>query len=160
MKDFFKRSQSAIPAGKAALAGVGGAVAIAIAGLPAELTNVPLLMAPFGASCVLLFSAATSPFSQPANVIFGHALSALIGLVMLALLPATWWAAAIAVGLAIGLMAALRVTHPPAGANPLVIFVAQPGFDFLLFPVTAGAVLLVLVAIAFHRMNGVAYPAK
>ena len=117
-------------------------------------------MAPFGASCVLLFSVAGSPLSQPANVIGGHIVSAVVGMVMMWLLPETWWAVALAVGAAITAMALLRVTHPPAGANPLVIFAATPGPLFVLFPVLLGAIILVGVATAYHRATGTTYPIK
>ena len=117
-------------------------------------------MAPFGASCVLLFSVSGSPLSQPANVIGGHVVATLVGLVLRLLLPNEWWAAALAVGLAIALMAALRVTHPPAGADPLVVFATDPSFGFLVLPVLSGAVVLVSVATLFHKSSGTVYPAK
>ena len=98
------------------------------------------------------------PLSQPANVIGGHAVATLAGLVLRWALPDQWWALALAVGLAIALMVLLRVTHPPAGADPLVVFAADPGFLFLIFPVISGAVLLVALAALFHRLSGTAYP--
>lgn len=140
------------------MAGIGATIAIACLGLLTDLTTLSLIMAPFGASCVLLFSVSGSPLSQPANVVGGHALSALVGLLLCALLPSTWWAVALAVGLAVALMAALRVTHPPAGANPLVVFALDPGFLFLVFPVILGAVILVAVATLYHRATGSQYP--
>jgi CBS-domain-containing membrane protein len=75
-------------------------------------------------------------------------------------LPEVWWAAALAVGLAIAAMAALRVTHPPAGADPLVVFVSDPDLAFLLFPTLSGAVILVAVAALYHRSTGTAYPLR
>lgn len=142
------------------MAGLGGCLAIAFVGALSALGLPPFLMAPFGASCVLLFSVPASPLSQPLNVVGGHLLTAAIGLAGAALLPDIWWAAALATGVAIALMALLRVTHPPAGANPLVIFAAVPGWDFLVFPVLAGAVALVVVATLYHRASGTAYPAR
>lgn len=139
-------------------AGLGGFLAVACLALLSEQASFALLMAPFGASCVLLFAAPQAPLSQPINVIGGHLLATLIGLLLQTQLPDTWWALALAVGLAIAAMVALRLTHPPAGADPLVIFAAHPGFDFLLFPVLSGTVLLVIIAIAFHRLSGTRYP--
>jgi CBS-domain-containing membrane protein len=138
--------------------GIGGAGAIALVAGLSILADMPLLMAPFGASCVLLFSAPASPLSQPVNVVAGHVVSAAIGLLLAAFLPNDWWAVAIAVGAAITAMAALRVTHPPAGANPLVIFAANPGFSFLVFPVLIGALLLVVFASRFHKAARINYP--
>ncbi len=155
---FLKRRQPAVPMQVAVIAGLGGALGIAVLGALTSLTTLALIMAPFGASCVLLFSVAGSPLSQPANVIGGHVVSALVGLVMMWILPEAWWAVALAVGLAIAVMAALRVTHPPAGANPLVIFAITPGPLFVVFPVLLGAVILVAVATGYHRATGTTYP--
>lgn len=154
---FLKRQQPPVPVKTALLAGFGGAAAIGVLGM-ASTIGTPLLMAPFGASCVLLFSAPKSPLSQPANVVFGHAVSALVGLLCLAMFPAHWGAVAVAVGIAISAMALLRVTHPPAGANPLVIFATSPSPDFFVFPVVSGAVLLVAVAWSYHRILKSDYP--
>jgi CBS-domain-containing membrane protein len=81
-------------------------------------------MAPFGASCVMLFSAPGSPLSQPASVIVGHIVSTGIGLALRVLLLMEWWSMGLAI--AIAAMAALRVTHPPAGADPLVLVLDNP----------------------------------
>lgn len=142
------------------LAGIGGCIGIALTGGLSILAGTPLLMAPFGATCVLLFSAHGSPLSQPMNVVGGHVVSAAVGLCLKLVLPEAWWAVALAAGLAISLMAALRVTHPPAGANPLVIFTSEQGFDYLVFPVLLGALLLVIIACIFHRAANVTYPLR
>lgn len=142
------------------LAGLGGLTAIGVVGASTAYGHTPLVMAPFGASCVLLFSVPASPLSQPANVIGGHVIATLVGLVLRLLLPDAWWAAALAVGIAIALMAALRVTHPPAGADPLVVFATDPGLTFLFLPVLSGALMLVCVATLFHRASGIPYPAR
>lgn len=160
MQNIFKFHQPKSTIRAIILAGIGGFLAIGILNFLSESSNVLLIMAPFGASCVLLFSVSGSPLSQPLNVVGGHVLSAAVGFVSLWLTPDAWWAVAIAVGLAISFMALLRVTHPPAGANPLVIFMIEPSIEFLLFPVLSGAVLLVIIAIIYHRMTGTNYPLK
>ncbi|WP_066701497.1 HPP family protein [Celeribacter ethanolicus] len=140
------------------LAGLGSFIAIAILALLAQNVPFALLVAPFGASCVLLFAAPSAPLSQPLNVIAGHLVATLTGLAFHAFWASSWWSVALAVGCATAFMVALRVTHPPAGADPLVVFAADPGIGFLFAPVLAGSVILVLVAMTFHRLNGTAYP--
>jgi len=142
------------------LAGVGGAVGIFLLAILTLSNDAPLLMAPFGASCVLLFSVPESPLSQPKNVIGGHLVSSLVGVVFVYLWPAaTPLILALAVALAITLMSLFKVTHPPAGADPIVILLGAKGFSFLLFPVLSGSILLVVVALIFHRMTGLhTYP--
>jgi len=122
------RQQPGQPAAVVMKAGLGGLLAIATVAWLSYVTGNLLLMAPFGATCVLLFSVPGSPLSQPANVIGGHLVSTAIGLLLHVLLPVEWWSLGLAVGLAIAAMAALRVTHPPAGADPLVVFFDNPGW--------------------------------
>ncbi len=160
LRPFTRRAQPAVAPQTAILAGIGAAIAIGILGMLTSLTTVVLIMAPFGASCVLLFSAPAVPLSQPVNVVGGHIVSAAVGLILLWILPNAWWAVALAVGAAITAMALLRVTHPPAGANPLVIFALTPGPLFLITPVAIGAILLVIIATAYHRTTGTPYPAQ
>ncbi|MCB4767770.1 HPP family protein [Ancylobacter sp. Lp-2] len=160
MRHFFVRHQPPHRPRIAMLAGLGGLAAIGVTGAFSLHAGVPLLMAPFGASCVLLFSVPGSPLSQPMNVVGGHVLSSAVAIALHMLLPGTWWAAALAVGLAITLMALLRVTHPPAGADPLLVFAADPNWSFLVMPVLVGSVSLVVIAAVFHRLTGTAYPLR
>lgn len=142
-------------------AGIGGLLAIGVAAWLSHAAGHPLLMAPFGATCVLLFSVPDSPLSQPANVFGGHIVSTAIGLVLHAILPVTWWSLGLAVGLAITAMAVFRVTHPPAGADPLVVFFENPGWDYLGFPVAFGSMTLILIAWLFHQLPpNVIYPIR
>lgn len=160
MDRYFKRALPHPSLRTVIMAGLGAFVAIAVLSLLTTHANLLLLIAPFGASCVLLFSVPASPLSQPAHVVGGHVLATAIALTLNALLPDSWWALALAVGLSIALMAALRLTHPPAGADPLVVFATDPGVMFLLFPVLTGALALVVIATLFHRLSGHDYPVK
>lgn len=133
-------------------AGLGGMLAIGAVAWLGYTTGNPLLMAPFGATCVLLFTAPSSPLSQPANVLGGHLVSTTIGLLLRGFLPVEWWSLGLAVGLAIAVMAALRVTHPPAGADPLVVFFDDPGWGYIGLPVTFGSLALIMIAWLFHHL--------
>jgi len=160
-KDLLQRQQAGQSIGVNIKAGLGGVLSITIITWLSVVTDSLLLMAPFGATCVLLFSLPGSPLSQPVNVIGGHFISTAIGILLFQLLPLEWWSPALAVGLAITMMAVLRVTHPPAGADPLVIFIGGFGWDYLLFPVVLGSVLLTLFAWLFHKLPPHAgYPVK
>lgn len=128
---------------------VGGFIGILMLGVLGQVVGVPWLMAPFGATCVILFAAPASPFAQPRNVIAGHLISATVGLVAIYGLGESLLVMSLAVGLAIMLMQLFRAVHPPAGANPLVIFLAGKGvigFSFLVAPVLLGSIALVLLA--------------
>ena len=134
-----------------ALAWLGGVLAISVvAGLGSYL-SLALVLGSFGASCVLVFGYPDVPFSQPRNVIAGHFLSTLTGLIFLTLFGPSWWALALAVGTAIALMMATRTVHPPAGSNPVIVFLLQAGWSFLWLPTLAGALLIVLVALIYNN---------
>lgn len=129
---------------------IGGTFSILILVLLSKWTQNLFIMAPFGASCVILYAVAQSPLAQPRNVILGHFVSALIGLVFLKTLGTSALSIALSVGCAIAAMQLLRCVHPPAGANPLVILLTantiQYHWSFLFFPVLLGSIALVLVA--------------
>nr|WP_082669056.1 HPP family protein [Pseudoalteromonas rubra] len=109
-----------------------------------------LLMAAFGASCVLIFALPDSPLAKTRNVIAGHCLTALVGVMFFAFLPVNAVTLGLATGLAVSLMVLTKTLHPPAGANPLFIMLSGQGWTFLLFPVLTGAVCLVILARSYH----------
>lgn len=128
---------------------IGGFLGILTLGLLTQTTGSAWLMAPFGATCVILFAVPDSPLAQPRNVIGGHFVTAAVGLVALYTFGDSMLVMALAVGVAIMLMQYFRVVHPPAGANPLAVILAGQqavGFDFLITPVLVGSVMLVLIA--------------
>lgn len=132
-----------------ALAGLGGAVAIALVALAGQSLGLALMLGSFGASCVLLFGFPDAPFSQPRNVICGHFLSSFTGLFFLTTFGPHWWALSLSVGTAIVIMMLTRTVHPPAGSNPVIVFLVQPAWSFLWFPTLTGALVLVLVALFY-----------
>lgn len=131
--------------------------AVAVIGGLSYLTReleVMLLLGTFAASSLLVFAYPDSPFAQPRNVLLGHLLGSACGLAGAHLSAGQWWAPALAVGAAIGLMKLARAVHPPACSNPLIIFALnQAPWTFLLFPTLAGAALIVLVALCYHNLR-------
>lgn len=132
-------------------AALGGFIAIAVVAGLTEATDELLVLGSFGASCVLLFGFPDAPLSQPRNAVGGHVLSSFMGLITLEVLGQEWWAMGIAVGLAIAGMMLTRTVHPPAGSNPVIVFLAAPSWSFLWFPTLIGAVLVVAVAVVYNN---------
>jgi len=149
---FFHRHQPHLDMWSWIKIGVGGALGIGMVALLSDLSASPLLIAPFGATAVLVFGLPDSPLAQPANVIGGHLLASAIAITLRGVLPPEWWAIGLAVGAAMLAMAVLRLTHPPAGADPIVIFLGDPTWSFLLTPILAGTVVLVALATLLHRL--------
>lgn len=142
-----------------ALSWLGGCLAIGVVAYIASVAHASLMLGSFGATCVLVFGFPESPFSQPRNIIAGHVLSSLVGLLFLTVMGAHWWSVALAAGSAIALMQLTRTVHPPAGSNPVIVMLTAPSWSFLLTPTLLGAMLLVAVAVMFNNLpKGRAYP--
>lgn len=137
----------------AALAWLGGFLAIAAVAILTDRLAIALVLGSFGASCVLVFGFPDVPFAQPRNVIVGHFLSSLIGLVFLSAFGPHWWSVAPAVGTAIAVMMLTRTVHPPAGSNPVIVFLAEPSWSFLLFPTLVGALVVIAVALVYNNVT-------
>ena len=125
--------------------------------------SLPLLIAPMGASAVLLFAAPASPLAQPWSIVGGNTVSSLIGVTAALLIPDPVIAAAVAVGLAIATMLLLGCLHPPSGAVALTAVLGGPaiheaGYWFVLSPVAINSVVILLIALAFNNVTGRSYP--
>jgi CBS domain-containing membrane protein len=123
----------------------------------------PLLVAPMGASAVLLFAVPASPLAQPWSVMGGNVVSALVGVTCARFVPDPTGAAAAAVGLAILAMSLCRCLHPPGGAVALTAVIGGPtvaaaGYGFALAPVGLNTLLLVGAALLFNNLSGHSYP--
>ncbi|MDY0744632.1 HPP family protein [Paucibacter sp. R3-3] len=135
------------------LAGAGTFVALAAVGGLAAATGQPLLLGSFGASCVLLFGFPAGPFSQPRNVLGGHLLTTTVALLFITAFGPGWLSMAAAAAAAVMLMIVTRTVHPPAGSNPVIVFVGHGGWSFLLMPTALGAAMLVALACVFWRLR-------
>ncbi|WP_238600607.1 HPP family protein [Metasolibacillus meyeri] len=118
-----------------------------------NMTSTEWLMAPFGASCVLVFGVWNAPLSQPRNVIGGHFVSTFIGLLIYHLFGNEPWAIALAVGLAIAMMMLTKTTHPPAGVDPLVVMLGTFSWSYLFSPVLIGSIIIVIFALLINNMR-------
>ena len=58
----------------------------------------------------------------------------------------------LAVGIAVMLMMAFKITHPPAGGNTIVVMLTQDSFHFLIFPVMVGAITIIIGGIIYNRL--------
>ena len=131
--------------------------------MPGGPETLPFIVAPMGATAVLLFAAPASPLAQPWALLVGNTSSALVGIAAGRLFDQATVAAAVAVAVAIALMMLLRCTHPPGEACALLAALRGPavgeqGFAFALWPVGVNTVVLLLVAALVNNLSGRPYP--
>jgi CBS-domain-containing membrane protein len=139
----------------------GVCLAILCVGWLAASSSTVLVLGSFGSSCVLLFGYPHAAFSQPRNFMAGHFLSSLIGLIFLHVVGPQWWAMALATGMATAAMMVTRTLHPPAGSNPVIVYLLHSDWMFLWFPTLAGAAVVQVVAVLFHNYVGkTKYPSR
>lgn len=142
---------------------VGALLGILVTALLCRGLDVPAglgwIVAPMGASAVLLFCVPASPLAQPWAVVGGNTLSALVGIACVHWMPSPELAAAAAVALAIAAMLALRCLHPPGGATALLMAVGGVTDPLAaLAPVFANSLVLTTMAWAFHSATRHRYP--
>lgn len=143
---------NATPYPIAFLAGLGAAACITVLSRLGSINGALWLMAPFGATMVILFGLPASPLAQPRNIVLGHILTTAVGLAIAAACGVHPWSLGLAVGLAVTLMLVTDTTHPPAGANPLVVMLTGQDWQFLVSPVAIGTVTIVAFGLVYHRL--------
>jgi CBS domain-containing membrane protein len=120
------------------------------------------LIAPMGATAVLLFCIPASPLAQPWSILGGNLIATLIGVTCAHVVANVVLAAALAGSLAIAAMFLLRCLHPPSGAIALTAVLGGPavhaaGYHFLL-PVLLNSTVMLLGALAYNNATGRRYP--
>lgn len=167
LRDFFPEPANA-SARERVLSATGAFAGILATGLVShaavgEASSLPVMVAPMGASAVLLFAVPSSPLAQPWSIAGGNLVAALVGVTAARFIGNPYLAAAIAISVAIALMMALRCLHPPSGAVALTAVlgghaITDLGYGFVLWPVMANSLLLLTSALLFNNLAGRAYP--
>ncbi len=111
------------------------------------------LIASFGSSMVLLYGYPESPFAQPKNIFFGHLLTSIVGILFLYFIHLPIFITIpLAVGLGVGLMILLNVTHPPAGGNPIIVIIGSVSIDYLINPIIIGSLIILFFGVVLNRL--------
>lgn len=141
---------------------IGAFIAIALIGFIQtkqlqHLDNI-FLIGSFGASAVLVFGATNSPLAQPRNLVFGHLISAIIGVAVHKLIPGNMWlASALAVSTSIVAMQMTKTLHPPGGATALIANIGSEkikslGWMYIASPVMSGVLIMFVIAITINNL--------
>ena len=138
---------------KSALAGIFSIITIGILTVLTYKTTYGIfLIASFGSTMVLLYGYPESPFAQPKNIILGHFLTSLIGVIFLNFINLPIFLnIPLAVGFGVVAMILFKVTHPPAGGNPIIVIIGSVSFDYLFTPVFIGSIIVVLFGVIINK---------
>ena len=138
---------------KALIAGLFSAITIGALTLLTYKTEFGIfLIASFGSTMVLLYGYPETPFAQPKNIFFGHLISILVGIIFNEIIGFSFYSLGLSVGVAVTLMIYLKVMHPPAASNPLVALFMDLSYDFILFPVITGTILIIVMSVFINRV--------
>lgn len=110
-----------------------------------------LLIPSFGSSAIMLYTSPNTPMAQPRNVLGGHLMSALSGIIIHQFIVNNWWAVTLSVVLATFLMIITQTLHPPGGGTAIVALVDNP-LTAIIIPVVVGSVILILATVLVNRL--------
>jgi CBS-domain-containing membrane protein len=105
----------------------------------------------FGSSALVIFVFHESEFAQPKNIFFGHLISIIIGILINQFMGISFISLGLSVGICVTVMMYLKIVHPPAAANPLIALFADVSYDFILFPIVTGSIMLIFVSFFINR---------
>ena len=133
---------------------IGLAVAFVIGVLSLLTFESPLgvwLMFSFGSTALILFVFYDNEFARAKNVFFGHLISIVIGILFNHYMGISFVSLGLSVGVCVTLMMYLKIIHPPAAANPLIALFADVSYEFILFPVISGSIVLIILAYIINK---------
>ncbi len=110
------------------------------------------LMFSFGATVFIVFVLYNLETAQPKNIFFGHLVSVLVGIIFNETIGFSFYSLGLSVGVAVALMVYLKVMHPPAASNPLVVLFTDVSFDFVLSPVITGTIVIILMSVFINKI--------
>lgn len=121
------------------------------------------LIAPMGASAILLFAVPSSPLAQPWSVIGGNTIAGVVGVTCAHWIHDAGLAATAALTISLWLMIRLRCLHPPSGAITLTAVlggsaITDLGYSLVLGPILVNSFAILALALAFNNALRRGYP--
>ncbi len=135
------------------VSGISAAVVISVLAFLTLRTSTGLwLMFSFGATVFIVFVLYNLETAQPKNVFFGHLVSVLVGIIFNETIGFSFYSLGLSVGVAVALMVYLKIMHPPAASNPLVVLFSDVSFEYILFPVIVGSSVIIVISIFINKI--------
>tara|TARA_B100000945_G_C20357038_1_gene585198 strand:+ start:405 stop:884 length:480 start_codon:yes stop_codon:yes gene_type:complete len=135
------------------VSGMSAAVVISVLAFLTLRTSTGLwLMFSFGATVFIVFVLYNLETAQPKNVFWGHLVSVLVGIIFNETIGFSFYSLGLSVGVAVALMVYLKIMHPPAASNPLVVLFSDVSFEYILFPVIVGSSVIIVISIFINKI--------
>ena len=135
------------------VSGISAAIVISILGFFTLETSAGVwLMFSFGATVFIVFVLYDLETAQPKNIFFGHLISIIVGIIFNETIGLSFYSLGLSVGVAVILMVYFKVMHPPAASNPLVALFMDLSYDFILFPIIVGTIVIIFMAILINKI--------
>jgi len=135
------------------VSGISAAIVIGVLAFLTLKTSAGVwLMFSFGATVFIVFVLYNLETAQPKNIFFGHLISILVGIIFNETIGFSFYSLGLSVGIAVILMVYLKVMHPPAASNPLVALFMDLSYDFILFPVITGTIVIILMSVLINKI--------
>ena len=135
------------------ISGISAAIVIGVLAFLTLRTSAGVwLMFSFGATVFLVFALYDLETAQPKNIFWGHLVSVLVGIIFNETIGFSFYSLGLSVGVAVALMVYLKIMHPPAASNPIVVLFTDVSFEYILFPVISGTIAIILISIFIYKI--------
>jgi CBS domain-containing membrane protein len=111
----------------------------------ADKEQIPLLIAPFGATAAMIYGVPNSQMAKIKNMLCGHLFSAAIGIFCYKFFGGSWYSVTLGLSLAVIFMLITNTMHPPGGATAVLCIISRADFSFLLLPLGLGLLVLTFI---------------
>ena len=136
----------------ALIASVGAIVGLSFIGLVAQETRSMMIIAPFGATAILLFSLPRSNASKPLSVFSSYLLASVVGLAVLYYSSNDWLYIGVGLGIVLFTMQLLDIVHPPAGAHYIIVTQGSLAFS-MIEPLFVGLLTLTIFGLLLKKID-------
>ena len=135
------------------ISGISAAIVIGILAFLTLRTSAGVwLMFSFGATVFLVFALYDLETAQPKNIFWGHLVSVLVGIIFNETIGFSFYSLGLSVGAAVALMVYLKIMHPPAASNPIVVLFTDVSFNYILFPVIVGTIVIIIMSVFINKI--------
>ncbi len=148
MKDFFRVRYAQQHTNFLILASFATFITIYLLGYLAQISGYPILTAPLGASCIIMFGFYGLPIARTRNVLLAYAIAIAASFIA----PSELWGLALAVSLTLFIMIKINFIHPPAGGVPFILHYMHLQPQDFVIGTTMGVLAIILVSIPFRNI--------